>query len=646
MTGAIYRGLKNQTYTLTQRIGGGGEGEVYAVNEDSTLVLKYYKEALGRDKVDKLSYMVSLTSDELLRFAAWPLDLVRDQSGKPCGFTMKKLEGYVPLHMLFTPGDRKNIFPDKGYNFLMHVARNLAVAFHKVHQREIIVGDVNEANILVNNSGMVAFIDCDSFQIKNGTRYHYCEVGMLRYTPPELLRSGGFYQTVRTKNTDAFSLATLIFQLLFLGRAPFTGINPGSQEIDEETAIKGQEFAYSLRKNNKRLFPAKNSLSINTLSPGIINAFHAAFESTDNRPPAFLWANELGVQIKDLVICNKSKLHHYPARVSFCPWCEFKEKYNIHYFMDDSYLRGMPELNNIEQFVNGFKLDSLQVKPLSQSYQVSGVAAQLIPQQFQILKMINWIVYLAIVITTVVLCIQNFAYVLCGIIALLIFANISPTRRKLRSELAIRKEIFDQFNNAFTQVVKQHNGLPEYGRYNDSAKKLSSAIEAFRALPAEYAKNKKTIEDKHYQIKFLQFLSRFEVLYAQINGVGPAKKRAIYAGGIRTAAEVGKLRKIKIAGIGPRNEQLLYDWQRQVGAGFTYQPDNTVIAAEIGLAANAILKKRQQLESEIRQQYQLVSSLRAQIVATVKTLENKYKELQPKIYQAELNYQAFQKIAK
>src|SRR5579863_5562747 len=111
MTGTIYKGAKSNTYTLTSRIGGGGEGEVYSIKEDNTLVIKIYKEILSRDKTEKLTYMASVATDELLLFAAWPIDIVRDKSDRICGFVMKKLEGYVQLHMLFTPGDRKKIFP-------------------------------------------------------------------------------------------------------------------------------------------------------------------------------------------------------------------------------------------------------------------------------------------------------------------------------------------------------------------------------------------------------------------------------------------------------------------------------------------------------------------------------------------------------
>jgi DNA-binding helix-hairpin-helix protein with protein kinase domain len=644
MTGTSFRGLKNEIYTLAEKIGSGGEGDVFSVRENSSLVLKIYKDKVEQEKIAKLNLMVSLANEDLLRFAAWPIDLVRDSQGVACGFTMKKLEGFVPLHKLFTPMDRKHLFPDKGYNFLVHVARNLAAAFHKIHQTGIIVGDVNEANILVSNSGMISLIDCDSFQIRNGNSYHYCEVGMLRYTPPELLKLGGFERTIRTVNTDSFSLATLIFQLLFLGRAPFTGINPSSQEIDEETAIKSHEFAYSITQKNKRLLPAKNTLDINSLNHGLIKAFHGAFESISSRPSPLIWANELSVLAKELKACNKSKIHFYPNRMMNCPWCKFKDIDNIHYFLDDSHLRAMPELNNIEQFVNGFKLDPIHLKVLSSTIKNSGVKPDKIERKFYNLKTLNWIVYAGLIIATIVLSLQNTAFLVAGVILLILFANISPTKRIISVELAVRKKNFDNLHQELQQLVKQYNGLSEYHRYNDAAKKLTNSIEEFRKLPSEYSQAKKDIEEKHYKMKYLQFLQKFEVLYYPISGVGPAKKRLFYNAGIRTAADVGKLNRIKIAGIGPKNEQLLFDWQRQVGAGFSYQPDTLIITAEINQAASTIVKKRSNLELTIKQHYQLVVGLRGNVIASTQSLEKKYNSLLPLVQKAEANLQAFKNI--
>src|ERR1700679_91854 len=180
MTPRAYNGIKNTQYTPGRKIGQGGEGTVFEVQENFSLVVKIYNEALNADKTEKLLYMASIANDDLTKFAAWPLDVVRDHNMKVCGFTMKKLVGFVPMHSLFSPMERKKLFPDRGYNFLVHVARNLATAFHKIHELGIVIGDVNEANILVNTNGLISLIDCDSFQVKNGNRYHFCEVGIPR----------------------------------------------------------------------------------------------------------------------------------------------------------------------------------------------------------------------------------------------------------------------------------------------------------------------------------------------------------------------------------------------------------------------------------------------------------------------------------
>jgi DNA-binding helix-hairpin-helix protein with protein kinase domain len=646
MTGAIYNGIRQNSYSLAGRIGGGGEGDVYNVKENNTIVAKIYKEQPNQDKTTKLLFMASMANDELLRFAAWPIDIIHDRSGRIFGFIMRKLEGHVPLHMLLTPMDRKRTFPDKGYNFLAHVARNLAVAFHKIHQMNIVVGDVNEANILVNNTGMVALIDCDSFQIWDGTHYHFCEVGMLRYTPPEFLQRGSFENVIRTTNTDAFSLATLIFQILFLGRAPFTGINPSREEINEETAIKTYEFAYSLNRANKKLFPAKNSLELTALPSGLVDAFHNAFETSGKRPDALNWAKELSLLIQELVSCNKSKLHFYPSKLGRCPWCAFQQRDNIYYFLDDTYLKEMPELNNIEQFVNGFRPEPLAIKTLTASYNSTGLHAQKIESQFYNLRYFNWIGYAAIVLLTIILYGINAAYIIAGIIILVLYHNFSPIKKKLKDELAIRQKSFNDLKLVFQNLVKQHNTPPELKRFNDATRDLTSSINAFRNLPTEYSNAKKAIEEKYYQSKLNQYLQQFDIRYHPINSFGAAKKRLIYQNGIRTAADIYKLRNIKISGIGPKNEQILYDWQRHIATGFTYRPDMEAINRDVGVVAEVIIKKRKQLEIDINHQYKMVIGLRVMVLSSVSTLEKQYHDLLPKVHQAELDLQAFQKLTK
>ena len=70
--------------------------------------------------------------------------------------------------------DRVVEFPGKNWDFLLNTARNCAAAFDVVHATGAVMGDVNERNFLVQPNGMVALIDCDSYQIRerNDVRGH------------------------------------------------------------------------------------------------------------------------------------------------------------------------------------------------------------------------------------------------------------------------------------------------------------------------------------------------------------------------------------------------------------------------------------------------------------------------------------------
>ncbi len=494
---AVYTGLNGKKYSPGRKIGQGGEGAVFDVTEDAEMVIKLYTDPLEQNKIDKLVYMTTLANPELLRFAAWPLDVVRDNASKTCGLIMRKLEAYVPLHNLFSPIDRKKLFPDKGYNFLIHVARNLAVAFHKIHQSGIVAGDVNEANILVNNSGMIALIDCDSFQIKKGNQYFFCEVGIPRYTPPELLSRGSFAAVVRDSNTDCFSLSVLIFQLLFLGRSPFTGTPKGPQEIDEETAIKTYEFAYSLRRPDKLLWPAKNSFKIESLSRGISHLFHEAFENRSNRrPTALQWANELGLQAKNTTQCDKAKVHYYPNTLTACPWCEYKSKSNIVYFLDDSYLKDAAELADIDQFINGYKFEELKFKTLNQDYYQLGQTAAPIDGKYKRYAIFQKSGLLSlIVITGVIFYFTGSGPVLLvGLFCLITFFILSPFKGPLTEELGKRQVHFNTLHSTFETLVQHYNKPNNMPAYKQSATKLNRAIAEYKRLPEDYQSQKRRLK--------------------------------------------------------------------------------------------------------------------------------------------------------
>lgn len=642
----MFTGLQHTSYSIGRLIGKGGEGQVYDVNENPGQLAKLYNEAPDTEKANKLRYMASIQKPAIHQFAAWPTDVLTE-NGQVAGFVMKKLTGYVPLHMLFSPMDRKKLFPDKGYNFLIHVARNLATAFYKLHEEELIIGDINEGNILVNAQGMVAFIDCDSFQVKQGSYYYYCEVGVPRYTPPELLAKQNFNKVVRTVNTDSFSLAILIFQLLFLGRHPFAGVNRTKEDFDEEKAIREHQFAYSLYNTHKKLSPALNSLDINLLGTAIANLFHKAFEQDDNRPLPLHWIQQLDALGKNIITCQRSKLHTYPATTTQCPWCYFKEQKGILFFLDGIQAGPTPLFGDIQQFVNGFQLPKLNLKQLPEAYTIPYGIASTIDNKWSKYRRWHLVSLIAAFIATLLSCAFssfNTGYIMAWAGAIWLLYSYSPWRKKIKEEQARQHQHYMAGKNKLATLVKLHNTPPELSVYQKNARQLTDSIENFRNLPQLFQEKKKELEEQLYNKQLLFFLCAFNIEDYTIPGFGNAKKQLLYTNGIRNAADISQLHSIKITGIGPKNLQLLFDWQRQMAANFTYRPNYDLIGKETLKVANDIEKEKARLEKVIKQEYHQLQNSLAGLTTKQQTLEAQYKRLMPQVAQAEADYNTINQL--
>ena len=125
----------------------------------------------SKERCDKLRAMAKLCSPDLLKIAAWPTSVLSE--GNPAvvdGILMPKVSGHFEIHHLYNVGRRKEDFPEADWGFLLHTARNCAIAFETVHGHGHVVGDVNQKNVMVSPKGVVAFVDCDSFQIAEGSR--------------------------------------------------------------------------------------------------------------------------------------------------------------------------------------------------------------------------------------------------------------------------------------------------------------------------------------------------------------------------------------------------------------------------------------------------------------------------------------------
>lgn len=329
---------------LGNEIAKGGEGTVYNIEDHKNYVVKLYNDKLLKScKLNKLKIMISLFNKDIGNFAAWPRSIVLDNN-IPCGFIMEKFSDYIEIHQLYGSSSRKKYFPKANWQFLVHTARNLACAIETLHKKNIVIGDINQGNILVNKQAMVKFIDCDSYQIEVDKTLFLCEVGVPEYTPPEL-QNKSFRDTRRTFNHDNFALAVLIFKILMMGRHPYSGDGAPS-EIGE--AISKNYFCYGETAKSNGIYTHQASFMYETLDIKLQNLFDKAFTNGSVRPNATLWKETLSDIETSLKTCSKDPMHLYSSCLNYCPWCEF-EKQGLFYFGKSPYRnakRHSRKLNN------------------------------------------------------------------------------------------------------------------------------------------------------------------------------------------------------------------------------------------------------------------------------------------------------------
>lgn len=305
-------------------LGVGGEGSVFDVVGNPDQVAKIYNKPQSLERSKKLKAMVNLCNSDLLKIAAWPTDTLHaDNMSDVSGILMPRIKDFLEIHHLYSVGQRKRDFPEVDWAFLLHTARNCAIAFEEIHRYGHVIGDVNQKNVMVSKKGIIALVDCDSFQVRLGANVFRCNVGVPEYTPPEL-QGRSFASQDRESNHDLFGLAILIFHLLMMGRHPYSGVPVGNRDLPMEQAILGGFYAYT-RNPGAALKPPPKVPPLHMLDPGMLALFEKAFKAPGNttnyRPTAQEWRASLDSSINQLARCKNDPRHSFLKVAVSCPWC-------------------------------------------------------------------------------------------------------------------------------------------------------------------------------------------------------------------------------------------------------------------------------------------------------------------------------------
>ena len=313
----------------------GGEARIFALPDQDSLVAKIWHKSIP-SRVRKVQIMLAYPPEDPLReqgsvSLAWPEDLLIDGTGRVVGFLMPRITGMRPIVEYFNPRSRLRTCPLFNWRYLLRTARNLATVLAALHQRGYIVGDLNEQNILVADSALVAFVDTDSFQVidpETGEVFR-CRVGRPEYTPPEL-QGRHLSQVDRTEEHDRFGLGILLFQILMEGTHPFLGIYQGRGEaLSIPERIQAGFFPYA-NDPTCPFLPPITAPPFTMLPPPVqrlfLRCFSDGYISPASRPSAQEWASTLAEVENHLRTCPINPQHVFSNHLSRCPWCERAER--------------------------------------------------------------------------------------------------------------------------------------------------------------------------------------------------------------------------------------------------------------------------------------------------------------------------------
>ena len=223
----------NYKYKLKEEIGKGAEGHIYIIND--IMVAKIYKkDKITNLKINKLKMMAS--NKMYIKSVCWPISLLYNSKNEPVGYLMKKVgDNAKELHSIIGLDKVHSNFPNFKTVDLVRVALGILNVFEKLHNYNVIVGDVQPSNILITANSFIFFVDTDSFQIESFP----CPGGITEFTPPN--RQGlKFSSYLRTVEDENFAIATLLFNIFMLRLFPYSFIG-GS---DAQENIKKGFFPY------------------------------------------------------------------------------------------------------------------------------------------------------------------------------------------------------------------------------------------------------------------------------------------------------------------------------------------------------------------------------------------------------------------
>jgi serine/threonine protein kinase len=228
------RGEQRKPIKIIKFVAAGGEGTIYMTDIPDVVAKIYKEEKIDKAKHKKLKLMLTKSIDCV--GICFPLAVIYNSNNEFVGYLMKKAHGTELQKCVFIPQLLKKKFPTWKKNDTVELCITILKKLKYLHDRNIILGDINPNNILVVSPKEVYFVDADSYQIEGFP----CPVGTINFTAPEIQRKK--YETfLRSLGNERFAVATLLFMIMLPGKPPYS-LQGGENQIDN---IINGDFAYA-----------------------------------------------------------------------------------------------------------------------------------------------------------------------------------------------------------------------------------------------------------------------------------------------------------------------------------------------------------------------------------------------------------------
>ncbi|MBB3978616.1 DNA-binding helix-hairpin-helix protein with protein kinase domain [Rhizobium azooxidifex] len=585
--------------SLGPLLGKGGEGAVYNAAGNPDIAVKIYNDGKAPERREKIMAMVSAGLSRTSDHVAFPLEVVNRQNGKFAGFTMKKVAGFKTVHDLYGPGSRRVEFPTADVRFLVRAAYNLSSAIASIHRSGCVVGDINHSGILVSTQALVTLIDSDSFQFRNGGQTFRSLVGVAEYTPAEL-QGVSFEKTDRTANHDAFGLAVLLFQLLFLGRHPYAGRYLGGGDMDIKTAIAQRRFAYSDRRTETQMEPPPHVTALNDYGDEVKNAFERAFSrstETGGRPSAVDWVGIIDRLQSNLITCEIDRSHHYHKFKGRCPWCKLEAGIGRSLFTAQLVTPTPSSMANIGQVIAHIgRMNSPppppnaeNIMPPVRDLKVSAAARS--KRSSRGINMTGALIAAAVG-AFVTFAVQPVIGLVLAIGALIYFFNVKNEINPFAAELKLSTAAWHQQR----ALWEKHAGPEHFDERKAHFLKLAAN---HGALPQRERERLEELDRKKRDLQMRKHMESHLLDRAKVPSIGPGRKATLASYGIETAWDAKSRRITNIPGFGPAMQEKLRAWSKSVEYKFVFNANIPTDPQAIRDVKTDIAKQRAELERDL-----------------------------------------------